>query len=176
MAPSRRATLDASSVRRRASLASNDARRVASLRDLASVAARVADRFSGLAPDDARRDRRSDPRASRAARSCTPAQLANVFQIELDAIATLEQAEAKRQKARLDERKAYKNNRPMHAALELFVRGAFADAVHLGHFGYAPEKSRKTSVQTTVQALAKAKATREAHGTKGPKQKRRIRG
>jgi hypothetical protein len=111
-----------------------------------------------------------------ASRTFTPAQLAGVFQAELDAIAALEQVEAQRKKARLDERKAYKDNRPIHAALELFVRGAFSDAVHLGHFGYAPEKSRKTRVSTKMQAIAKAKATREARGTRGSVQKRRIKG
>jgi hypothetical protein len=116
------------------------------------------------------------PKLVVASREYTPEQLARVFQSELDSILAVETLEAQRKTARLVERRAYKNNRPTHAAFERIVRGAFNDASRLADFGYKPDKAGKRTVESKVTAIAKAKATRQVRKTMGKNQRKKVRG
>jgi hypothetical protein len=61
--------------------------------------------------------------------------------------------------------------------LEQAVQVVFAGSVEgLADFGLTPRKPRAVSPETMVEAAAKAKATREARHTMGPKQKAKIKG
>ncbi|HEY8041063.1 MAG TPA: hypothetical protein VIF15_14755 [Polyangiaceae bacterium] len=107
----------------------------------------------------------------------TPQQLAQFFADELDSITTVEEAEAKRAAARLRERRTWSRNRRTHRAFLSFVRGAFAgDAKALAEFGLSLEKKAKKSAEVKARAVEKAQATRQARGTKGKRQKEKIRG
>ncbi len=56
------------------------------------------------------------------------------------------------------------------------VYGMFDSPDTLADFGLLPRKSTKKTVKVKAQAIAKSKATREARGTKGKKQKAQIHG
>jgi hypothetical protein len=118
----------------------------------------------------------SMPRLLVASKEYTPQQLARAFQDELDTIVAIERLEAQRKSARLHERRAYKNNRGIHAAFERVVRGAFRDASTLADFGYEPAKAGKRTIKAKTEAIQKAKATREVRKTMGSKQKKNLRG
>src|SRR5262249_12798298 len=81
-------------------------------------------------------------------------------------------------------RAAVKANQDERASTHAFVLQvrqallvAFASQVEmLGKFGLTPRKKRAVAPQKSVVAAAKAKATREARGTAGKKQKLAIKG
>src|SRR5207237_10065472 len=57
------------------------------------------------------------------------------------------------------------------------IRVAFANSVDLlGRYGLTPKKARVISPEASVAAAAKARATRLARHTMGPKQKAQIQG
>jgi hypothetical protein len=63
------------------------------------------------------------------------------------------------------------------SATKKIVRAAFNGAPDvLADFGLPPPKPRVVSPETKIAAAAKAKATREARGTKGKAQKAAIKG
>jgi hypothetical protein len=69
---------------------------------------------------------------------------------------------------------------PVLRYMKTFVITQFGDtqdsAKKLEDFGYTPRKPRSKDVAVKAEAAAKGKATREARGTKGPKQKASIKG
>jgi hypothetical protein len=105
----------------------------------------------------------------------TAASLARAFRAELDSITAVETAEARRRDARLAERTAFKDNRILHRALGLILP-ATLDAVALADFGLRPAKVGYKTVDVRERAVAKAKATRAARRTMGPKQRGRVKG
>jgi hypothetical protein len=80
--------------------------------------------------------------------------------------------------------KAVQNNNQVRSGTAKFIRDLLvtikalfgSDADTLALFGQKPPKPRTKSPKTLVQAAAKAKATREARGTKGKKAKLAIKG
>jgi len=99
----------------------------------------------------------------------TPAELAQLFQDELDSITDVQAAESARKAARLRERRTWKKNRLTHRVFEGIVRGFFSDARTLGDFGFDPAKKGEKTIAVKAEAAAKARATRASGGR--PKKK-----
>ena len=63
------------------------------------------------------------------------------------------------------------------AAVKLGIRSSYGPtSSEYTTMGFPPPKARKTSVKTKAGAIDKNKATREARGTKGPKQRKADQG
>jgi hypothetical protein len=69
---------------------------------------------------------------------------------------------------------------PVLRAIQSQVMAQYSEAPNaetvLADFGYSPRKKPTKTVQQKTAAVAQAKATREARGTKGPKAKAKIKG
>ncbi len=76
--------------------------------------------------------------------------------------------------------KAFREERAQTAgfvsAFRAIVKGMFQNPEKLADFGLSSRKSTKKTLDTKVTAVAKTKATRVARGTKGPKEKAKIKG
>lgn len=104
-------------------------------------------------------------------------ELLAMFQEELDATTAVEAATAARSKAVHRRNQLVKRNQAIYLALERFVRATFGeDPMVLDAFGFPPSKITKKTLDTKRHAALKAKATREARGTLGPKAKKKIKG
>jgi hypothetical protein len=78
------------------------------------------------------------------------------------------------------ERNSHKDIDPLLRAIKQYVLLNWGDSKEasstLDDFGYTPRKPRTVKPSTKVTAAAKAKATRTARHTMGPKQKEQIKG
>jgi hypothetical protein len=109
--------------------------------------------------------------------SYTRDELAQRFQDELDAMKVVEEASAARMVAVAKRNNVTARNKPVRRALEAHVRAMHGqNASVLGDFALEPLKEQKKKVDTKLEAQKKAKATREARGTMGPKAKKKIKG
>jgi hypothetical protein len=110
-------------------------------------------------------------------RNLTIDEIAQAFQEELDTMKAIGEAKAKHATAVLAHRNVTKRNRPLHRALEGYIRAAYGETLAtLTDFGYGLLKVGRKSPGTKVEAAAKAKATREARHTMGKSQKKKVRG
>jgi hypothetical protein len=112
--------------------------------------------------------------------SYTPAALVAMLQ---QAVADIQQASISKAALAADvqtQRNTVAKIGPVLRYMKAFVTAQFGDtqdsAKKLEDFGYTPRKARTTTVAVKAEAAAKGKATREARGTKGPKQKASIKG
>jgi len=113
-------------------------------------------------------------------KSYTPVALVGLLQRVLDAINQSSSAKAGYEAAVQNERNQIAETAPVLRFIEKFVVLQFGDtqdaSQKLDVFGYAPRKVPAKKVSTKSEAIAKAKATRAARGTTGPKQKAKIKG
>jgi hypothetical protein len=109
--------------------------------------------------------------------SYTPAQIVQIYQDRLTTSQAAADATAQRTaaiKADVDKQAA---TRTTTRAFRKIVSGMFAQSPDvLATFGLTPPKVATRSVETKTGAVAKAKATRAARHTLGPKQKAKIHG
>ncbi|HEX8792930.1 MAG TPA: hypothetical protein VF765_18420 [Polyangiaceae bacterium] len=107
---------------------------------------------------------------------CTTQDVVNVLQGRISkgqAVIAARAALAAAVKAYLDERTSTGG---FVSAFRAIVRGMFTNPTTLADFGLEPRKSTKKTLETKVTAAEKTAATRTARGTKGPKQKAKIKG
>lgn len=103
-----------------------------------------------------------------------PAALTALFQADADAMAATDAARAALSQAVAKEKAVHKQTQVVYSALRSFLIGYFGKqaVATLGDFGMtAPKTTATKTVTTKAVAVAKAKATRAARGTKGPKAK-----
>jgi hypothetical protein len=109
----------------------------------------------------------------------TPAEIDAVFQGDLDATAALAAAEADVKQKRVAQKAARAAAITTRGNLKGYLLGTYgAQAVQmLADFGFeAPKPRGPKTVAGKAKAVAQAKATRVARGTKGSKQKASIKG
>jgi len=111
--------------------------------------------------------------------SVSLSSLKSIFSDDSAAIDATDEARKATQSAELHEKGTRDRAAQATTTLRAFLIGYFgvnAVAV-LGHFGMKPPKSNATrTVATKAVAVAKAKATRAARGTKGPKARKVVTG
>ncbi len=107
-------------------------------------------------------------------------ELKRLVQGDLDAMEATAQAVAAFRTLVQRERNTHAKVNPILRLLKAYVIASYGDTQDasgaLADFGYAPRKSSKKTLATKVEAVDKAKATREARHTVGPKQKAKIKG
>lgn len=107
----------------------------------------------------------------------TPAQVTAIFQESLDAQAAVAQKLAAYKGALTDRDAAEKRRLAADEAMKNWVLQLFGDgSVEANEFGYAARKKPEISTEDLAKAVELRRATREARGTMGKKQKRKIRG
>jgi hypothetical protein len=107
---------------------------------------------------------------------CTTQDVVNVLQGRISkgqAVIAARAALAAAVKAFLEERTSTKG---FVSAFRSIVHGMFTNPATLADFGLEPRKSTKKTLETKVTAAEKTAATRTARGTKGPKEKAKIKG
>ena len=99
-------------------------------------------------------------------------------QAQLEAIAQVEAAEARVTVLRAKRDALAQGHKPVIRALEHHLRATLgADNLTLAEFGFRPAKKRKKpSGQEMLKAAEKGRATREARGTVGKKERLKIKG
>jgi hypothetical protein len=106
-------------------------------------------------------------------RDYTDKDLAAVFQPVIDTAAAEKDADAKRTAAIASARAARAQAEPVLKALKPVLLSMYAgNPQALADFGLEPPKTGAKTPAVKAAAAAKAKATRVALGTKGPKQKK----
>jgi hypothetical protein len=112
--------------------------------------------------------------------SYTPVTLVARLQTGLDAIKQSSNAKAAWQADVQTERNTLAALGPVLRYIKAFVVAKFGDAQDssqkLGDFGFTPRKTRAKKVLVKAEAVGKMQATRVARGTKGKKQKAKIKG
>ena len=108
----------------------------------------------------------------------TTADLVQAFQGHAGALAVVSAAHANLRDALTALRASEAKVAPLRRAFTSFLRATFSQgAAELGDFGLQPPKARAPlDVGKRVLATARAKATRKARGTLGPKQKLAVKG
>ncbi len=103
--------------------------------------------------------------------------IAAAFQGSVDAQAAVTSAKG-RYKVLLNERAAADDLRRRYdEGMKMYVLSRFGANSEAAHdFGYAPRKIGEADVATKAQAVLLSKATREARGTMGKKQRLKIKG
>jgi len=113
-------------------------------------------------------------------RTFTPAALQALIQAELDAMAASGKLRADLKVQIGAEHDAHDAVEPLLRYLKAYVRAMFGDVAAassaLEDFGYKPKKSSKKTLDTKVEATAKAKATRAARQPVGSTKKQAITG
>jgi hypothetical protein len=109
-------------------------------------------------------------------KSCTAQEVIAVFQGRVDSSEATLSAKATFQATVKADRERRTQTGPFVRAFRNIVQGMFFDPGTLSDFGLSPRKSTKKTVDTKATAIAKNKATRQARGTKGTKQKAKIHG
>jgi hypothetical protein len=106
-----------------------------------------------------------------------PADLVKIFQAQLDAMDAVTALEAKLASARVTRGKAARRTAPVLRVLEEYLRGVLGGTnPGLMEYGFVPDAPRKVSVRTKAEAAAKARATRIARNTMGPKERLKVKG
>lgn len=112
--------------------------------------------------------------------SVTLTDLQGLIQADLDAMDTSAKAKAIHRGLVQAERSAHAKALPLLRSLKALVfashGGTEATSELLEDFGYRPRKRAARTVEQVAEAAVKAKATREARHTMGPKQKKAIKG
>ncbi len=106
----------------------------------------------------------------------TSQQIVDVFQGRVNTGLGAQAARATYRAAVMTDREQRSGTSSFVTAFLSIVRGMFKNPATLEDFGLSPRKSTKTSVGAKAEAIAKSKATREARGTRGSKQKAKIKG
>jgi hypothetical protein len=107
----------------------------------------------------------------------TPDDAIHALQGRIDASKGVVAAHAALQAAIAGERAVREQTDPLAADVEQVVRAMYGDdPAAMNEFGLEPRKERVLSPEAKVIAAAKARATREARGTKGKKQLAAIKG
>jgi hypothetical protein len=109
----------------------------------------------------------------------TPKSLVAVLNAENDASSAVDSTRAQLGDQVVTHRTAKAKAKALRSALKVFILGTYGkEAVQmLGDFGMSvPKATGKRTVETKAQAVAQAKATREARHTMGKKQKQLIKG
>ncbi len=118
------------------------------------------------------------PTLSPKGRPTTPAALLAVFQADLDRTAELQALEAQLADKRLEQRAARAQAVQTRADVKAYIVGNYGDqaTAMLTDFGLTAPKKATVTPATKVAAITQAQATRKARGTKGKKQKAKIKG
>jgi hypothetical protein len=107
----------------------------------------------------------------------TPAQLIQLFQSQIDSADAVAIAKAKYQDAVKAYRDQAKQLVSVTSGFQSQIRNLYGNASEpLSDFGMSPRKVAKPKLATKVVAVDKAKATRKARGTLGPKKRKSIKG
>jgi hypothetical protein len=107
----------------------------------------------------------------------TPAAIVAVFQHRIQTAKAALDADAVRVAAVKVDRDERATTAKAVNAFRRWVVATFTESPDtLATFGLKAPKARKTTVETKAQAVVKSKATREARGTKGSRQKKAIHG
>ncbi len=110
----------------------------------------------------------------------TMADLKKLIEADLDAMDASVKARAAARVAVQAERDAHAQIDPILRLFKAAILAQFGDGVDasavLATFGFTPRKTAKQDLATKTQAQGKAEATRIARGTRGPKQKAKIKG
>jgi hypothetical protein len=107
----------------------------------------------------------------------TPAQVATIFQESLDTQAAVAQRLAAYKGAIAERDAAEKRRLAADEAMKGWVLQLFGDgSTEAVEFGYAARKKPEMSAEDRAKAVELRRATREARGTMGKKQKLKIRG
>ncbi|MDP9036063.1 MAG: hypothetical protein M3O50_14780 [Myxococcota bacterium] len=107
----------------------------------------------------------------------TPADLAKLFQSRIDSVAAASAAKATWHSNVVATKALNTRVSPVLRALRQYVINVFGETSPvLADFGFAPPKRTTRTPEQKAAAAAKAKATRQARHTMGPKQKKGIRG
>jgi hypothetical protein len=107
----------------------------------------------------------------------TTKDIVATLQSRIDARTTVEPARAPWQSAVQADRALEAKTKPFVAAVRASLLASFAGNIDtLAKFGLAPRQKPVTTPEVKVAAAAKAKATRAARHTMGPKQKASVKG
>jgi hypothetical protein len=106
-----------------------------------------------------------------------PASLTKLYQTSLDARAAVTAGHATYRGALKDREAAEADRLAADESLKGWVLARFgAGSVEASEFGFAPRKTPVVSAQTRAAAVVQNKATRDARGTMGKKEKLKIKG
>jgi hypothetical protein len=109
--------------------------------------------------------------------STQPAAVNATFQTAIDAVAKATAAEQAFHDAVAEQHAAIASAKASLAALQSLVKSQLGSTeTVLGDFGFTTPKPQTPSEATKAAAVVKRKATREARGTKGKRQKAAIKG
>jgi hypothetical protein len=115
-----------------------------------------------------------------AAATLTLQQLIQMCQKDIDMSDAADQAKAAWLTSVQTQRDTNEETDPMLRVFKAYVISLYGDTQNatstLADFGYTPRKPRSKDVATKALAADKARATRKARGTMGPKQKKDIKG
>jgi hypothetical protein len=112
-----------------------------------------------------------------ASAAVTTKDIVATLQSRIDSRKTVESARAAWRSAVQADRDLTDKTKPFVAALRGSLLASFAGNIEtLAKFGLAPRQKAVTTPEVKVAAAAKAKATREARHTVGPKEKTKIKG
>ncbi len=109
----------------------------------------------------------------------TPAKLDAIFQDDIDQTQALDTLLGQVAEQRAKQRAARALAIQTRSDVKAYIVGNFGDAVPtmMNDFGYGTPKKRSTpTAAEKAQAVVQAMATRAARGTKGPKQKAKVKG
>ena len=140
----------------------------------ANIKARNAKIQAGIQKDLA-----TQAQISLAGAAYTPSSLQAVFQADSDAIDAADTARKALQQAVVNEKAAHAKTAVVLSALRSYLLATFGKqaVTVLGDFGFnAPKSTAIKTVATKAAAVAKAKATRAARGTKGSVEKLTVKG
>jgi hypothetical protein len=107
-----------------------------------------------------------------AGQTYTPAQIASVFSAVATAVAAVAPAKAQLQKLVASQGAALKAATQLYTALKQYVESVYGKGnPELAAFGFSTALPQQPSSETKALAQAKAKLTRQARGTLGPREK-----
>jgi hypothetical protein len=105
----------------------------------------------------------------------TPAQIDSVFSAATDAVAAVAPAKAQLQKLVASQEAALKAANQLYLALKKYVESLYGKgSPELASFGFSTALPKAPSSETKALAAAKAKLTRQARGTAGPRQRKTV--
>jgi hypothetical protein len=112
-----------------------------------------------------------------AGRMVVPAVIVAAFQRSVDTRSAVLATHSAYKAALVDRTSAEEDRKTFDEGLKAYVLQRFgAKSVEAGEFGYAAKKASEKSAATKAHAVAANLATRKARGTKGKKEKLKIKG
>jgi len=108
--------------------------------------------------------------------SYTPAQVITMLQNDIAAADAATKAKASLHDAVTVAKAQRAVTGPFLAGFRTFILNQFKDASIITDFGFTPQEVTKVPVKVKAAAQTKAKATRTARNTMGPKQKKAVTG